>query len=48
MMANTIIVSLSGFLFGYRSAMYTLIAMYVGYTVLDKVQTGFNIKKMWL
>lgn len=45
MMANTIIVSLSGFLFGYRSAMYTLIAMYVGYTVLDKVQTGFNIKK---
>lgn len=45
MMANTIIVSLSGLLFGYKSAMYTLIAMYIGYTVLDKVQTGFNIKK---
>lgn len=45
MMANTVIVSLSGLLFGYRSAMYTLIAMYVGYSVLDKVQTGFNVKK---
>jgi len=45
LMANTVIVSLSGLLFGYKSAMYTLIAMYVGYTVLDKVQTGFNIKK---
>ncbi len=42
---NTIIISLSSLLFGYKSAMYTLIAMYVGYRVLDKVQTGFNIKK---
>jgi len=45
LMANTIIVSLSGLLFGYKSAMYTLIAMYIGYSVLDKVQTGFNVKK---
>lgn len=43
--ANTIIVSLSSLLFGYKSAMYTLIAMYIGYSVLDKVETGFNIKK---
>ncbi|NLY67025.1 MAG: YitT family protein [Tissierellia bacterium] len=45
MMANTVIITLSSFLFGYRSAMYTLIAMYIGYAVLDKVQLGFNVKK---
>lgn len=45
MMVNTVIVSLSSLLFSARSAMYTLIAMYIGYQVLDKVQTGFNIKK---
>lgn len=45
MMANTIIVSLSSLLFGYKSAMYTLIAMYIGYAVVDKVQIGFNVKK---
>ncbi len=42
---NTVIISLSSLLFGYKSAMYTLIAMYIGYKVLDKVQTGFNVKK---
>ncbi|SDW00269.1 Uncharacterized membrane-anchored protein YitT, contains DUF161 and DUF2179 domains [Tepidimicrobium xylanilyticum] len=45
MAANTVIVSLSSFLFGYKSAMYTLIAMYIGYAVVDKVQIGFNVKK---
>lgn len=45
MMVNTVIISLSSILFGVKSAMYTLIAMYIGYQVLDKVQTGFNIKK---
>lgn len=45
LMANTVIVSLSSLLFGYKSAMYTLIAMYIGYTVLDKVQVGLNVKK---
>jgi uncharacterized membrane-anchored protein YitT (DUF2179 family) len=45
MAVNTIIISLSSILFGYKKAMYTLIAMYVGYQILDKVQTGFNIKK---
>ncbi|MBU5426040.1 YitT family protein [Tissierella pigra] len=45
MMANTIIISLSSLLFGYKSAMYTLIAMYAGYQILDKVQIGFNIQK---
>ncbi|NLJ78986.1 MAG: YitT family protein [Tissierellia bacterium] len=42
---NTIIISLSSLLFGYRSAMYTLMALYIGYRILDKVQTGFNAKK---
>ena len=45
MMVNTLIISTSSILFGYKSAMYTLIAMYIGYQILDKVQTGFNIKK---
>lgn len=42
---NTIIISLSAFLFNYKSAMYTLIALYIAYQILDKVQTGFNTKK---
>ncbi|MDY0234802.1 MAG: YitT family protein [Gudongella sp.] len=45
MTLNTIIVSLSSILFGFKSAMYTIIAMYVGYQVLDKVQMGFNVRK---
>ena len=45
MTVNTIIISISSLLFGYKSAMYTLIAMYIGYRILDKVQTGFNVKK---
>lgn len=45
MMVNTVIISFSSLLFGYKSAMYTLIAMYIGYQILDKVQIGFNIKK---
>lgn len=45
MMVNTVIISLSSILFGYQSAMYTLISMYIGYQILDKVQTGFNVQK---
>ncbi|MCF6462956.1 YitT family protein [Clostridium sp. Cult1] len=45
MAVNTVIISLSSLLFGYKSAMYTLMAMYIGYKILDKVQTGFNVKK---
>lgn len=45
MIANTVIISLSSLLLGYKSAMYTLISMYIGYQVLDKVQVGFNVKK---
>ncbi len=45
MIINTVIISLSSLLFGIRPAMYTLISMYIGYQVLDKVQIGFNVKK---
>lgn len=45
MAVNTVIISLSSLLLGYKSAMYTLIAMYIGYQVLDKVQVGFNVRK---
>lgn len=42
---NTIIISLSSFLFGYKPAMYTLISLFIGYRVLDKVRTGLNLRK---
>ncbi len=45
MAVNTVIISLSSILLGYRAAMYTLIALYIGYEVLDKVQVGFNKRK---
>lgn len=45
MAANTIVISLSSLLFGYKPAMYTLISMNMGYKILDKVQTGFNVKR---
>lgn len=45
MAVNTVIISMSSMILGYQSAMYTLISMYIGYQVLDKVQVGFNEKK---
>lgn len=45
MILNTLIVSLSSILFGFKSAMYTIISMYIGYQVVDKVQMGFNRTK---
>lgn len=45
MAVNTVVISSSSLLFGYRRAMYTLIAMYIGYNILDKVQIGLNIQK---
>lgn len=45
MIVNTVIISLSSLLFGYKPAMYTLMAIYIGYQVLDKVQIGLNVQK---
>ena len=45
MTVNTIIISFSSILFGYKRAMYTLVALYIAYQILDKVQTGFNVQK---
>lgn len=45
MMVNTVIITLAGIRFGAPSAMYTLVALYVAYQILDKVQTGFNVRK---
>lgn len=45
MAINTVIISLSSFLFGIKPAMYTLISLFIAYQVLDKVQTGFAVKK---
>lgn len=39
---NTLIVGFSSLVFGLTPAMYTLIALYIGYTVLDKVQIGLD------
>lgn len=45
MSINVVIVSLGGFLFGAKPAMYTLISMYVAYQVVDKVQVMMDKKK---
>lgn len=45
MIFNTVIVVLSSTLFGLKPAMYTLIAMYIAYQVVDRVQIGLDEKK---
>lgn len=45
MSVNLIIVGIGGGIFGVKKAMYTLIAMYVAYQVLDKIQMSFDVKK---
>lgn len=42
---NLLLMTISAFLFGFKPAMYTLISMYVGATVIDRVIEGFNRKK---
>ena len=42
---NLVIMSVAAFLFGLKPAMYTLISMYIGSSVTDKVIEGFNRKK---
>ncbi len=41
---NTTIVTLSAFKFGAIKSMYTLVAIKIGYKVLDRLQVGFSIK----
>ncbi|MBU5675361.1 YitT family protein [Alkaliphilus sp. MSJ-5] len=45
MLFNTVIVAVASTLFGLKPAMYTLIAMYVAYKIVDKVQEGLDQKK---
>ncbi len=42
---NFVIVSVASALFGIERGMYTLVAMYVAYQFVDKVISGFDIKK---
>ncbi|WP_202709982.1 YitT family protein [Sporosalibacterium faouarense] len=42
---NVLILGISSLLFGLRPAMYTLIALYISYQIVDKVQQGFDTKK---
>ncbi|WP_242851730.1 YitT family protein [Caloranaerobacter sp. TR13] len=42
---NTIIIASSSALFGLKPAMYTLIALYTAYKIVDKVQEGLDTKK---
>jgi uncharacterized membrane-anchored protein YitT (DUF2179 family) len=42
---NLIIMTIAAFLFGLKPAMYTLITMFIGASVTDKVIEGFNRKK---
>lgn len=43
--ANLVIVGVGGVVFGIQMAMYTLITMYIGYQVVDKVQMMMDVKK---
>jgi len=45
MVFNTFIVAIASTLFGLKPAMYTLIAMYIAYQIVDKVQEGIDAKK---
>lgn len=42
---NLVIMAIAAFLFGVKPAMYTLITMFIGSSVTDKVIEGFNRKK---
>lgn len=45
---NLIIVSIASIIFGLPQALYTLISMFIQSSVLDKVLSGFNSKKLLL
>jgi len=42
---NCILMTVAAFLFGFKLAMFTLVAMYVGATISARVIDGFNTKK---
>ncbi len=42
---NAVLMTAAAFLFGFKPAMFTLVAMYVGAMTVDKVIAGFNTKK---
>lgn len=42
---NAVLMAVAAFLFGFKPAMFTLVAMYVGAMTVDKVIAGFNTKK---
>jgi uncharacterized membrane-anchored protein YitT (DUF2179 family) len=42
---NILLMTISALLFGFKPAMYTLLSMYVGSTMVDRVIEGFNRKK---
>ncbi|RKD30008.1 YitT family protein [Thermohalobacter berrensis] len=42
---NTLVIGVSSTLFGLVPAMYTLIALYMAYKILDRVQAGLDTKK---
>lgn len=44
-LANFIIISLSGFLFNFRLAAYTLLGLFIAYEILSKVKAGMNPDK---
>lgn len=45
MAANTIVITSSSIYLGIKPAMYTLISMFVGYQIVDRVQIGFSMMK---
>lgn len=45
---NMCIISVASILFGLKPGLYTIVAMYIGYQVVDKVISGFDEKKQFL
>lgn len=45
---NLVIISIASILFGITSGMYTIIAMYISYKLVDKIIMGFDAKKQML
>ncbi|NLY21306.1 MAG: YitT family protein [Tissierellia bacterium] len=48
MTLNGVILSISAMLFGLERSLYTIIALFIGYRIMDRIQLGFGEKKQIL
>jgi uncharacterized membrane-anchored protein YitT (DUF2179 family) len=45
LLSNFIVISISGFIFDFRLASYTLLGLFIAYEILSKVKSGVNPDK---